>query len=558
MKPCPSDDLLAELSDDRSQGSELDDLEKHVETCADCQRRLEKITRGRDERATLKETLHPGDDRYRTVPPVNREDADMLDESRACPAEWPIVPGYEIVDKLGEGGMGVVYKARQLGLDRLVALKMIRRGVNSQSAYVARFRIEAQAVARLRHPNILQIFEIGDAGGMPFFSLELLEGGSLAARLRGNPQPARASAELVVTLARAVHIAHRAGIIHRDLKPSNILFGADGVPKVADFGLAKRLESTDMQTETGVIVGTPSYMAPEQATGRTRDIGPPADVYALGAIFYEMVSGRPPFAGDTPLETVRQVVYDDVVAPRRLAPRLDRDLETICLKCLQKDQHRRFESADALADDLERYLRGEPIKARPTSPWERGAKWARRRPFTASAAVLSVVAVFGSFLGALLYQRNELAKRDHENDRIMKATAEGFKTLDSVRESMEKNDLPKAMAALTGLKTGLAEESAVGLRDVRTKAEALSKTSITGWLTSNRVRMPGVVLTSFSPSATRHSFGRLGLPGWTSLRTRTPRGTRRSPRSLSSATAISMARGLLARSRPASNRTNKS
>ena len=211
--------------------------------------------------------------------------------------------------------MGVVYKANHQGLKRLVALKMIRSGGQARADLVARFRTEAEAVARLRHPNILQIYDIGEADGQPFVALELLEGGSLGDRLASTPQPARQSAELVMLLARAVHVAHQAGIVHRDLKPSNVLYAFDGVPKITDFGLAKRIDSDDGHTESGQIMGSPSYMAPEQAKGHSRNVGPAADVYALGAILYEMLTGRPPFKGETPIETIRQVVDDDPVAP---------------------------------------------------------------------------------------------------------------------------------------------------------------------------------------------------------------------------------------------------
>ena len=205
-----------------------------------------------------------------------------------------------------------------------------------------RFRIEAEAVARLRHPNIVQIYDFGEADGCPFVTLELLEGGSLADRLKGTTQPSRAAAELVATLALAMHAAHQAGIVHRDLKPANVLFDRDGTPKITDFGLAKRLEVDEGQTQTGQIMGTPSYMAPEQAQGDVRKIGPPADIYALGAILYEMLTGRPPFKGASLMATLHQVVYDDVVPPSRIEPRIARDLETICLKCLQKEPQKRY------------------------------------------------------------------------------------------------------------------------------------------------------------------------------------------------------------------------
>jgi serine/threonine protein kinase len=224
--------------------------------------------------------------------------------------------GYEILGELGRGGMGIVWKARQRRLNRLVALKMIRDGRYADDARLTRFKIEAEAVASLRHPNILQIYDIGEFHGAPYVALELLEGGSLAERLREAPLTARQSAELMVPLALAIDAAHRAGIVHRDLKSANILFTADGIPKVTDFGLAKRLELDEGQTQTGQVMGTPSYMAPEQAQGATKEIGPPADIYSLGTILYEMLTGRPPFKGTTAHETVKQVIELDPVPLR--------------------------------------------------------------------------------------------------------------------------------------------------------------------------------------------------------------------------------------------------
>ena len=302
----------------------------------------------------------------------------------------PAIPGYEILDTLGRGGMGVVYLARHHGLNRLVALKMILAGSHAGSDSLIRFRTEAEAVARLKHPNIVQIYDLGESDGCPFFSLEYVDGGSFAKELNGTPQPPMKAAELVSKLANAVHAAHQSGVIHRDLKPGNILLTKDGQPKVADFGLAKQLEGSSHQTVSGSILGTPSYMAPEQAAGRVHDVGPQADIYSLGAILYEAITGRPPFRGATMLETLEQVRSQEPVNPTSLQPRTPRDLETICIKCLQKEPGKRYASAQALADDLQRFLRHEPIHARSIGLWERFDRWRKRNRLVAALIMTSV------------------------------------------------------------------------------------------------------------------------------------------------------------------------
>jgi tetratricopeptide (TPR) repeat protein len=340
------------------------------------------------------------------------------------------VPGYDILAELGRGGMGVVYQARHTALKRLVALKVILSGDFASREQVDRFRGEAEAVARLRHPNIVQIHEIGEARGCPFFSLEFVEGGSLARRIAGTPQPPRPAATLVITLARAMHAAHQAGVVHRDLKPANVLLGRkpaaaetgeptlEGVePKISDFGLAKRLDGEGEHTRTGAIVGTPSYMAPEQAEGRVRDVGPAADVYALAAILYEMLTGRPPFKGATVRDTLEQVSTREPVPPTQLQPKLPRDLETICLKGLRKDARQRYATAEELAEDLQRWLDGRPILARPVPGWERALKWARRRPALAglvAATLLALLAATASGVLYGLYQQQKAAARERE------------------------------------------------------------------------------------------------------------------------------------------------
>jgi WD40 repeat protein len=300
----------------------------------------------------------------------------------------PAVPGYEIVRELGRGGMGLVYLAYHLGLKRYVAIKVIHARGRSQSRSRARFRTEAEAIARLHHPNVVQIHEVGEHPDGPYLVLEYLDGGSLDAKLAGTPQPPREAARLVETLARAVHHAHERGIVHRDVKPGNVLLTGEGVPKIGDFGLALLVEGDSGGTESGTVLGTASYLPPEQTDSRRGAVGPAADTYGLGAILYEMLTGRPPFQGENQVETILQVLTADPVPPRHLQPRVPRDLETICQKCLEKKPGKRYASALALAEDLARFLEGRPIKARPTRLWERGLKWARRRPAVATLAAI--------------------------------------------------------------------------------------------------------------------------------------------------------------------------
>jgi uncharacterized protein (TIGR03067 family) len=323
------------------------------------------------------------------------------------PAEYrPRIGDYQVLDEIGRGGMGVVYKAEQLSLKRPVALKMILAGSHAGRDHLTRFRNEAEAVARLQHPNIVQIYQISEHEGKPYLALEYVDGGTLAGRLSavGYRQSAKPqeTAGLVECLARAVHHAHKRNIIHRDLKPGNVLLMADGTPKITDFGLAKQLQgdtpttASGAATVTGAIMGTPSYMAPEQADGKKRVIGPAVDVYALGAILYELLTGQPPFKGDSPMSTAIKVVTEEPIPPHRLQPRVPRDLETICLKCLEKDPAKRYETAEALADDLRRFQQGEPISARRQGVIGRTARWVLKR-WKAAAFVVA-----GFFLAFVL------------------------------------------------------------------------------------------------------------------------------------------------------------
>jgi formylglycine-generating enzyme required for sulfatase activity len=332
----------------------------------------------------------------------------------------PQVPGYEVESVLGRGGMGVVYRARHLRLGRLVALKMALAGSYAGPVERERFRREAEAVAALRHPNVVQVYDVGDADGRPYFTMELMEGGSLARKLAGAPQPARQTAGLLATLAGALQAAHEAGVVHRDLKPGNVLLTADGTPKVADFGLARRLEADERLTLSGAVIGTPGYAAPEQARGDRAAVGPRTDVYALGAILYECLTGRPPFHAETAAATLQQVVADEPVAPRRLNPSVPRDLETICMNCLSKEPARRYASAEELANDLGRFQAGEPIRARPMGAVERTWKWAQRRPALAALLGVVLLALVGlTALSAVALDREQKARQ--EADKANKA-----------------------------------------------------------------------------------------------------------------------------------------
>jgi serine/threonine-protein kinase len=291
--------------------------------------------------------------------------------------------------------MGVVYQARELRLNRVVALKMILAAEYAGAEAGARFLAEAESVARLHHPNVVQVFAFGDCDGRPYFAMEYVDGGSLADRLDGTPRPPREAARLVETLARAIHEAHRLGVVHRDLKPANILLTSQGVAKIADFGLAKSLSAEGGLTRSRWIVGSPSYMAPEQAEGRAGAAGPAADVYSLGAMLYELITGRPPFQAATVLETLERVRLDEPAPPARLRPGLPRDLVTVCLKCLEKDPARRYPSAAELAEDLRRFLGGEAVRARPVGRAERLWRWCRREPAVASLAIALLAGLVG-------------------------------------------------------------------------------------------------------------------------------------------------------------------
>ncbi len=358
------------------------------------------------------------------------------------------VPGYEIEGVLGRGGMGVVYRARDLALKRTVALKMVLAGGHAGPRERARFRTEAEAVARLQHPNIVQIHEVGEADGHPYCALEYVGGGSLAKRLGGQPLAAREAAALVEALARAMQLAHSRNVVHRDLKPSNVLLAEDGTPKVSDFGLARQLDEDSGQTQAGAVVGTPSYMAPEQAAGEAYAAGPAADVYALGAILYECLTGRPPHRGGTVAETLEHVRTREPEPPRRLRPNLPRDLETVCLKCLRKEPERRYASAEALAEDLRRWAAGEPIAARPVGGLERAALWVRRKPARAGlvlALALLGVAVVTFIAVTAVREHRAAADLARYNEDLLRAQGEKEAALRRARQESARVALDRGL-----------------------------------------------------------------------------------------------------------------
>jgi WD40 repeat protein/tRNA A-37 threonylcarbamoyl transferase component Bud32 len=375
------------------------------------------------------------------------------------------IPGIEILSELGRGGMGVVYKARQTRLNRLCALKIILPGGNHGAEFRARFLTEAETIARLRHPNVVQIYGLGDHDGRPYFEMEFIEGGSLAARLAGNPWAPGPAARLVAVLARAIGDVHRLGIVHRDLKPANVLLSADGEPKISDFGLARSLASDVRLTRTGQLVGTPCYMAPEQADAGTVDVGPAADVYSLGAIIYELLTGHPPFRAATTLQTLDLVRSREPIPPRDLQPATPRDLQTICLKCLEKEPAKRYATAAELADDLRRFLDHEPIRARPVGRVGRLGRWVRRNPVPAglvgallATGVFALTAIVWQWrksdalaksLSVTSFQSEQRRQRAVEaQERAEQAGNEAQRLGEAERRERYRSDLAAAAAAL--------------------------------------------------------------------------------------------------------------
>jgi serine/threonine-protein kinase len=418
------------------------------ELCRDCPELLADLRRRLAGLQAMEQFLQPAT----TDPDIADPGAGLhaitppLPHPQSGPARLPQVHGYEVLGELGKGGMGVVYQARHCKLGRLVALKMIKAGANAEAEDLQRFRGEAEAVARLQHRHIVQVFEVGEHQGTPYCALEFCGGGSLEKKLAGTPLPPFDAARLVQQLAEGVAAAHAKEIIHRDLKPANVLLAEDGTPKVTDFGLAKRLDTDVRLTQSGAVMGSPPYMPPEQARGgRT---GPLADVYALGATLYELLTGRPPFKAATVMDTLLQVINEEPVPPARLNPRVPRDLETICLKCLHKDPLRRYGSASALAEDLGQFLAGLPINGRPVGRVERTWKWMRRHPAAAALIAALVLLVTGSSAVAVWYTNDQADRAIQETLRVAEE-----KQKEQLRLAEKKQEvLQKELVVQGGLK----------------------------------------------------------------------------------------------------------
>jgi serine/threonine protein kinase len=422
---------------------------------------------------------------HAAIEPTTERRGHSVPASNAMPEPLEEIGGYEIMRVLGRGGMGVVYQARDLELGRIVAIKTIAQGRYATPDQRERFRAEALAIARLRHPGIISIHAIAEYESQPYLSLEFAAGGNLAQKLVEKPVAAREAAELLETLGRAVHAAHLAGIVHRDLKPSNVLLTAEGKPKISDFGLAKLLDADSERTVSGQIMGSPSYMAPEQAEGRAKQVGPSADIYALGAILYHALTGRPPFLCEFPLETLKLVSSADPVLPRQLRPDIARDLESICLKCLEKRPTDRYVTADELAEDLRRFLDGRPILARPVSLAGRTWRWCRRNPWVAglSAAVFTVL-VAGTIVSTLLAIRAVRAEAATRRQlvRAERSSDQAFRAINAIVSNEQGDFLSEELRSYrealvdSGLRlaTEMLEEPENDARGLRAQADAFA------------------------------------------------------------------------------------
>ena len=425
------DELVLEL---------LDSGRTPEEICRDCPELLAKVRstwlRVRAVDAEFSSILPDANGHHETIVPFD--------------GELPRITGYEMQRVLGRGGVAIVYLAQHIRLGRPVAVKMLLAGRHAKQRELDRFSRETRTLAELHHANIVQIFDVGEYNGCPYFTMEYLDGGSLADRVKERPMPAKDAANMIATFAEAIHVAHQRGIIHRDITPANILFTADGVPKVTDFGLARHLQETGGLTFTGAALGTPGYMAPEQAGRRGSEIGPAADVYALGAILYKLLTGRPPFQAETTASTIRQLLFSEPLPVSKLNPSIPRDLETICLKCLNKEPEGRYVTAALLADDVRRFERGEEIIARPVGRLGRLVRWARRRPALAVAIVTGMMLAFALVVTVLWW---------HGQQTALQATAVAYADADLSESDRlrDKGELGSAAAVLERAKDRLRE-----------------------------------------------------------------------------------------------------
>lgn len=432
-------------------------------------RELERVLRERLQQVhrvhTQMEALFPTP--IEGVNPARRLLLDSLQKEDRLPE----IAGYEVLNVIGAGGMGVVYRARHIKLNRLVAIKMVLLGSYASRRDMECLLQEAQSVAALRHPNIVQVYDVGEHDGFPYFAMELLEGGDLAKTLEGKPRAVREAVDLIRVLAGAVHAAHLGGIVHRDLKPGNIFLDSDGAPKIGDFSLSRRFDLDSTILTNVRQAGTPSYMAPEQAAGKAKSIQPAIDIYSLGAVLYELLTGRPPFTGETAEETRRQVIEEEPVPPIQLNPRVPRDLQTICLTCLQKDPARRYKTAIDLANDLKRFSRGEPIHARPVGIAERVVKWCRRRPATTLAIFVTVVSMIGAVGGGIWLQQVEHARYTQETVRRERARTSIASALSLLSQYVKSRQWSDAAGVLSTAQANLSDADSPEL-DVRVAAAA--------------------------------------------------------------------------------------
>lgn len=492
MSACPSREELEQSLSGQLDATAEEVLSRHVETCCACQQSLEHLV-SRSSLPGLSRHQTPGHlpdadpflDRLKSNPPAPQElPPDGLPRAWSPSAEGtrrthgngadllPHLPGYEILEEIGRGGMGVVYKARQIALNRIVAVKAILAGSFATTQERARFQMEAESAAALQHPNIVQVHEVGQYEGNPYFSMEFLGGGTLQDHSTGSPQRPRQAAFLIETLARAVQHAHEQGIVHRDLKPANVLMSGDGqrsglgsnarqtpCPKIADFGLAKVLHGAMRQTRTGDVLGTPDYMAPEQAGRAGQPIGPPSDIYALGAMLYELLTGRTPFAGATPFETIRQVLHEEPLPLGRLQPGVPRDLCIIAHKCLEKEPARRYASARDLADDLHRFLEDQPIAGRPRSLFYRWQKLARRHKGLIGTVLAVGAALVAGTIAALTFAMREAHQRQLADTNASESRAQARAADEARRQALRQVYKAEMASSLTALTLGKYREA---------------------------------------------------------------------------------------------------